>query len=140
MTQFDDHAVMCRQGGERRADYFASFFDLNLSLRPLAVIGIPILVERRGGFSGVKKIQTKVRSDAPDPRTEVALEIEGVQAVVGSHEGFLSQVFGFARIMQDAVADVKYIRLVARDELAERVTLSATGTGEEVAVGGHGHG
>jgi hypothetical protein len=81
-------------------------------------------------------VETQVGSHPSNPRAELTRKIKGVDAVIGSHESFLRQVFGFAALAQKAIADVEYARLIALHKLAERVTAcgSATGTDDEVAV------
>lgn len=140
MPQFDDETIMRRQGRERAADLLASFSDLDLFARTLSFIFVPFFVERGAGLVRLDVIQTQVGGDATDPRAEFAFEVEGVQTVEGADEGLLSEVFGIGAVVQNAVADVEDARLVAGDEVAVGFSVAATGSQDQVAVGGRIHG
>ena len=140
MPQFDDETIMRRQGCERIADLLASFFDLNLLAGTLSFIFVPFFVERGAGLVRLDVVQAQVGSDAADPRAEFAFEVEGVQTVEGTDEGLLGEVFGIGAVVQNAVADIEDAGLVACHEVAVGFSVAATGSQDQVAVGGRIHG
>ena len=140
MPQFDDETIMRRQGCERTADLLASFFDLNLFAGTLSFIFVPFLVERSRRFLRFDVVQAQVGCHAANPRAELAFEVEGVQTVEGADEGLLGEVFGIGAVVQNAVADVEHARLVTGDEVAVGFRVAATGSQDQVAVGGRIHG
>lgn len=143
MPQFDDDAIMRRQGRERAANLLASFFDLDLFARTLSFIFVPFFVERnRTGEIPIPTdvVQAQVGGNAANPRGEFAFEVEGVQTVERADEGLLGEIFGIGAVVQNAVADVEDARLVAGDEAAVGFSVAATGSQDQVAVGGRIHG
>ncbi len=140
MPQFDDETIMRRQGRERAADLLASFFNFDLFAGTLSFIFVPFFVERGAGLVRLDMVQAQVGGDAADPRAEFAFEVEGVQTVEGADEGLLSEVFGIGAVVQNAVADVEDARLVACHEVAVGFRVAATGSQDQVAVGGRIHG
>lgn len=140
MPQFDDETIMRRQGCERAADLLASLFDLDLLAGTLSFIFVPFFVERGAGLVRLDVVQAQVGGDSADPRAEFAFEVEGVQTVEGADEGLLGEVFGIGAVVQNAVADVEDAGLVAGDEVAVGFSVAATGSQDQVAVGGRIHG
>ncbi len=140
MPQFDDETIMRRQGRERTANLLASFSDLDLLAGTLSFIFVPFFVKRRAGLVRLDVIQAQVGGDAADPRAEFAFEVEGVQTVEGADEGLLGEVFGIGAVVQNAIADVEHAGLVAGDKVAIGFSVAATGSQDQVAVGGRIHG
>ena len=140
MPQFDDDAIKRRQGCERAADLLASFFDLDLLAGALSFIFVPFFVERGAGLVRLDVVQAQVGSDTADPRAEFTFEVKGVQTVEGADEGLLGEVFGIGAVVQNAVADVEHARLVACHEVTVGFSVAATGSQDQVAVGGRIHG
>ena len=140
MPQFDDETIMRRQGRERTADLLASFSDLDLFAGTLSFIFVPFFVERGAGLVRLDVVQAQVGGDAADPRAEFAFEVKGMQPVEGADEGLLGEVFGIGAVVQNAIADVEHARLVAGDEVAIGFGVTATGSQDQVAVGGRIHG
>lgn len=139
VTQFDDDAPARGKRGEGGADLVASFADFERGLGTLGGIGVPFFIQLADGFLRFEAVETKVGGDAPYPGTEFALHVEGIEPRVDAYEGILREVFGFAAFTRHAIADVEDARLVARDEFAKRLGFAATGTEDEVAVGGRIH-
>jgi hypothetical protein len=73
-------------------------------------------------------IQTQVGCHPPNPRAEPALDVKSVDAVAGADENFLREVFRFSALVQNAVTDVEYARLVARDKFAKSLSRFAAAT------------
>lgn len=140
MPQFDDETIMRRQGRERTANLLASFFNLDLFAGTLSFIFVPFFVERGAGLVRLDVVQAQVGGDTADPRAEFAFEVEGVQTIEGADEGLLGEVFGIGAVVQNAVADVEHARLVACHEVAVGFSVAATGSQDQVAVGGRIHG
>ena len=140
MSQFNDETIMRRQGCERTANLLASFSDLDLFAGTLSFIFVSFVIEWGAGLVRLDVVQAQVGGDTADPRAEFTFEVEGVQTVEGADEGLLGEVFGIGAVVQNAVADVEDARLVAGDEVAVSFSVAATGTQDQVAVGGRIHG
>src|SRR5690349_8265815 len=106
----------------------------------MTLTGSALLVEWSSLFLRFHMIEAYICSHPPDPRTEEALVIEGLQPVPCPQECLLGHVFRFAALMQDAVTDIEHAGLVAHDKLTKRLGVTATGALDQVAVGGRTHG
>jgi len=77
---------------------------------------------------------------AAHPWAEGAFLIECTEPLMRTDERLLGHVFGFSALVQNTIADIEHACLIARHEFAKRLGLAATGTLDQVAVGGRTHG
>ncbi len=87
-------------------------------------------------------VETQVGGHPPNPRAELALDVKGVDSVVGADKYLLRKILRLATLVENAVADVKHACLVERDKFAKRLTpfgVAATGSQDQVAVSRRSH-
>ena len=104
---------------------------------------IPFIVQLGCDLLPFEVVETEVGSHAPNPRAELALDVKGVDAIIGADKNFLREILRLAALVQNAVTNIEDARLVTRDKLAKclrRVGVAATGAQDQVAVSRRSHG